>query len=343
MFIYIDESGSFAHSQKPKRSYSCVGALTIPEIVRSSVYKGFKKLQRNWGLEGREIKGRELNEGQVAQTINLLLEYGVKFHVCVTDMYYNPTRIVAISKDEQARRLLVNLTDQHHPDLVAEMKEMSERLKALPDQLYIQLAMMTELVHYQLRDMLIYLALKIPKELKNFHWTIDRKGKELTIYEELWKDLVCGFIQGRQVEHRGICIACVDKGNYKYFRKFCGIVSTWPEHLPDSGSGLREKSNIPIINIKKIMQESFTLADSRSEIGLQLADIITNALRRAIIGNLQRKGWEELGRLMFRWGNSAVNLMHFDYGNRGTFPVVDLFGREVITAIDGKARFITEG
>lgn len=52
--------------------------------------------------------------------------------------------------------------------------------------------------------------------------------------------------------------------------------------------------------MKKVLQESFRFADSESELGLQQADITATACRRAFNGNLQRPGWQELGRLLVK-------------------------------------------
>src|SRR5688572_21539710 len=55
-----------------------------------------------------------------------------------------------------------------------------------------------------------------------------------------------------------------------------------------------------IVNMKQILQESFRFSDSRDELGLQLADIVASACRRAFNGNLQRRGWEGIAQLLIK-------------------------------------------
>jgi len=50
-------------------------------------------------------------------------------------------------------------------------------------------------------------------------------------------------------------------------------------------------------DLGKILKE-IQFRKSEQEPGLQLVDVLTNALRRAMNGNLTRKGWEMIGRLM---------------------------------------------
>jgi hypothetical protein len=89
MYIFIDESGSFAFPPHGRRSFACVGALTVPESCYTEIVNGFLKLERSWGHKKPETKGRDLSEAEVAQTISLLLASGTKFHVCLTDMSWN--------------------------------------------------------------------------------------------------------------------------------------------------------------------------------------------------------------------------------------------------------------
>jgi len=117
MFIYIDESGSFAYPKSPRPSYACAGALTIPERRHSALLTGFKKLKRTWGREGKEIKERELDEKKIAELIDLLLRHGVKFHACVVDILLHPPSLLTRRKEEQAERLFANITEKHQASL----------------------------------------------------------------------------------------------------------------------------------------------------------------------------------------------------------------------------------
>jgi hypothetical protein len=304
-----------------------------------AVLKGFKTLRRKWGRLGQEIKGRELDERQVAQVIQLLIGNNVKFHACVTDLFHYSPESVASRKDEQARRLFAHITDRHQPSLVRQIQDAADNIQGMPDQLFIQLCMMMELINAQLHDAVIYFAHKDPLELRSFHWVADRKGREKTTYETLWQNLLPAVIQGRQFSNDFYDqIRLLPGGNYDYFSRFCKMIERWPDHLPEQSPGLRDRKNVDVIQIDQILRESFTLADSAEKTGLQLADIVTNALRRAMMGNLQPTGWAELGTLMFRWNKTSVRLLHFG-GERPSFQMDDNYAARVIITITQKAGF----
>jgi hypothetical protein len=50
-------------------------------------------------------------------------------------------------------------------------------------------------------------------------------------------------------------------------------------------------------------------ADSRKHVGLQIVDVLTNGVRRALYGNLQREGWQPLRKLMINHRDRAVRFI----------------------------------
>jgi hypothetical protein len=312
MFIYIDESGNFTQPFLSIHSYSCVGALTIPHRFHGQIIKSFNRVKKQWHCNGIEPKGKNLTENQVASVVELLIAGKAKFHVCVTDMVHNSPDSIKSFQVIQTERLLKNLSNQHHPDIIKEMNVFSAKMKTLPDQLFVQLIMMTELVHKQLQDAVIHFALSDPSELGNFRWTVDRKGVTKTPYEHIWSSLLSKFIQGRQfTSDPKDKILCISDGDYTYFEKFCDQIDKWPEHLParDRVSAGTEKINV--VSLHKIINDTFAFGDSSVTPGLQLVDIVTNAFKRAISGKLQIDGWQNLGRLMFRRNDNSARLVHF--------------------------------
>lgn len=302
MFIYIDESGTFAQPRSRRHSYACAGALTISDRRHGAVLKSFKRLKRTWGAERFEVKGRDLAEPQIAEVIGILVENNVKFHACATDMLHNPPAVLSSRKAEQAGRLLANVTDQHRPELIRQLKEIGQTMRSMPDQLFLQLCVMIELVNSHLHDMMIYFANEDSPELGKFRWIADRKGKNMTTYEDTWKTLLAPFIHGCQFsDDFDSKIVFLEGGNYDHCKRFFKRIDKWPDYLPERSPGLREKTGIEVADISLVLRESFTLADSTEKPGLQLVDIVTNALRRAIMGHLRHEGWADLGRLMFRW------------------------------------------
>ena len=46
--------------------------------------------------------------------------------------------------------------------------------------------------------------------------------------------------------------------------------------------------------------------------GLELVDILTNAVRRALTGNLAREGWENIPRLMIHMRDHYIKFMRLE-------------------------------
>lgn len=51
-------------------------------------------------------------------------------------------------------------------------------------------------------------------------------------------------------------------------------------------------------DLGRVIQEDLAFHDSKDMRGLQLVDILASCFRRACHGRLQRKGWEDLGRVV---------------------------------------------
>jgi len=182
------------HPNDGGHSYACAGALTIPGRFHGHILESFNKLKRRWNCS--EPKGRDLTEAQVANVIDLLLDGKARLHVRATDMAYNTPDAIAARKLQQADRLTANITHEHKPKLVQQLRGFQEKIKSLSDQLFVQMCVMTDLVNKQLQDAVIYYALSDPPELGEFCWIVDRKDRTKTTYEELWHTLLSPFIQG---------------------------------------------------------------------------------------------------------------------------------------------------
>jgi len=310
MFIYVDESGAFAHPIGGGHSYGCAGALTIPGRSHGQIIEEFDKLKCLWGYTTQEVKGNKLKETEVASIVDVLYAGKARLHVAVTDMAYNTPNVIAERKREQADRLMAHITSKHTPEVIEWVRTLQNKMRSLPDQLFVQMLVMIEVVDMQLQDAIVHYALFDPPEIGEFHWVVDRKGTSLTVYEDLFHTLAAPFIQARQFSIAVSDRIRVGAGDYTHFDRFCRRIDKWPEHLPPRQT-VNEDKPIDIIDIGKILQDSFRLGDSATCPGLQLADVVTNVFRRAICGRLQYDGWKDLGRLMVRRGNSAARLVNF--------------------------------
>ncbi|MCK4486086.1 MAG: DUF3800 domain-containing protein [Desulfobacterales bacterium] len=296
MYIYIDESGIFANPNGKDTAVSCVAALVIPEPFQKYIFKSLKHLKKNWGSTREETKGSRLDERQVAQVATLLGKYDVILKACVIDMGTHSDSDIAAHKQGQAEAFTKNITPEFHPNLVRQLEELKERVRRLPDQLYVQSCVLTSLVESIIKVSTLYYCQRVPSTLASFRWVIDAKADKVTDYEQLWSTVVMPFLQSSSLTKPMICLK---GGDYSWFqRKFDMTMPTPPNHLKP---GIRSDEPVEPFHcsdVKKIMTENLSFASSEKELGLQLADIAANAIRRALQGNLQFAGWRDLGKVM---------------------------------------------
>ena len=139
-------------------------------------------------------------------------------------------------------------------------------------------------------------ATRRPKELGTFRWTIDAKDRNLTEYEDLWRLLICGWLQSNSLVNP---ITFLTEGDYSAFARFDNpdLVEP-PAHL--KGAVSTRGHTFRSFDVKKVMLEAMEFCDSADSRGLQLVDICANAFRRGCNSKLKRRGWRNLGSLMVR-------------------------------------------
>src|SRR5665213_3645846 len=120
-------------------------------------------------------------------------------------------------RDEQAGKLLVNLTSQHQPSLVAQVTEVADVLKSLSAPQFLQFVAMNEAVIAVCKTQMMYFAQTGPSELGNFRWRIDAKDKAQTDPEKIWNLLLPAFIEGRSFREPEIRLIGAD---YSHFSRF---------------------------------------------------------------------------------------------------------------------------
>jgi hypothetical protein len=87
MHIFIDETGSFGGiADFP--SISMVGALIVPDSRLASLEKRYGRLRRGFPTDDKgEVKGRSLNEHQVADVVALLFDHSALFEAAAITIW----------------------------------------------------------------------------------------------------------------------------------------------------------------------------------------------------------------------------------------------------------------
>lgn len=282
MYIFIDEAGIFIDpAQTKKHNVSMIGALVIPEQYYSQIMQCMKEIKEEWGYEG-EVKGSKLKESQVAQLVTMLLEYNVLYVVVACETALLTPLALKWHKNNFARHILSNISKFHHPNMVNQIMEMSFAIEKFSNQLYVQYILMLDLIVRIHQYSTLYYAQCLPAELGSFHWIIDAKEKNgMTPVELWWKEILNPCLQGMSIKEPLIFLEGAD---YSFYEKY----------------------NTPYgSDINKIM-EGLNFQSSSAHDGLQLVDVLTTVLRKALNNKFEYHGWQDIGKLMKKFRKEEI-------------------------------------
>lgn len=189
--------------------------------------------------------------------------------------------------------------------------------------------LLTSLVDKIQRSAVLYYVQRHPEILESFVWTLDAKNENPTEYEMLWQKVVCNFLQSSTLSSPAVADEDFD---YSYMNKFLMNI---PENLKEQAKLKRINHKGQGFSLKKIMKNT-TLENSKNSLGLQLADIIITTVRRACNGNLQKKGWNNLGKLTIQ--RSVEEVSTFDLVTLSNASIATRQYFDFIKTIDAKSK-----
>ena len=243
------------------------------------------KLRSNLLKRDGEVKGKSLNEEQVASVVKLLARYHVMLEVTVIDLGAHTLDGVRIYKNNLAQLMEERLA-RFNPSAQTEVRTSIDQINRTSIPLFLQAITSFDVLHSVICHVPLFFAQRQPRELGSFAWVID--GKEptkVTEWETWWPWHAHGALAGRSRNHPRPELVGAD---YSYFARF------------DAEEG--EGTDLGLL-----------LADLRFssdiEPGLELVDILVNAVRRALVGNLGIEGWRDIRRLMIHRPDHYINLM----------------------------------
>ena len=298
MKIYIDESGGFIVPEQPASRVSCVVALVIPDSDVGALFADFALIRSAWlrdkKIESKEVKGSALTDEQVETVLWCLGRYDVVAEIAMIDAGSHSPEEIRRLRQVQADKIVKYLTPQHHPELRAEMERLRDEWLQLSEQLIVQMYVMLAAIDSVIRYVTLYYAQRRPKELGRFDWIIDPKDIGRTRYERVWEMVICPFLQDLSLRQPMIVLKGAD---YSAFDRFNSKLTEMPEELKDRAKIDSTSGRFLATDVGKVMRESVAFPDSKSEIGLQLADVVANTLARAMNQKLPKNVWRHLGSL----------------------------------------------
>ena len=162
---------------------------------------------------------------------------------------------------------------------------------------------MFALLHKMMEEMILYHCQRNPKEQAEFHWVVDAKDKGLvTDWEDWWSKTLVIWLQAASIDKPA---QMLPGGDYRHFKRF--FLTELPAYLQPVAPKVRTGVAAGL-DLQMMYRESFRFS-SEPELGLELVDIVTNALRRAMIGNLGVEGWLPLRGLMIHRSDIYASLL----------------------------------
>lgn len=288
MHIFIDESGTFAIPEGGQSSPCLIGALIVPDFRLDHLLGKYHSRRQNLPQQNGEVKGRLLVEHQVEKVVDLLRKNNCLYVAIVIDMGFETPDVIRNHRENAARGLTANLTDEHHPELVQSVWQLRAELEAMPDPLYVQYTLMTQLLADVVQEIPAYWSQRRMKEILTFHWVVDGKGTDkVTKSEEWWQTTKTAHLQSK-LAREPVCFP--DWIDFSEFDKKFRM--KMPDYLKNTILPYEDGFDLNLL-----FNESFRFSSS-NDYGLELADIVVNATRRALKGNLGEEGWGQIPRLM---------------------------------------------
>lgn len=320
MRFFIDESGTFVTKGVAGSSVSLVGAIAVPNARMNELARKWAFMRRAFPKNAKgEVKGSLLSEEKVVAVIRLLEDHEVLFEASLFDVLLGSDADIALARQVQADQLLANLTPEHHDNIWNALRDFRAQLLEMPNQLYVQFMLMTRLVRRILNHASMYYVQRRPNELASFHWVVDAKGPAgVTTGEKWWRAMLVPFLQSMSLRDPTPMLIGAD---YSHFKRFESQVGNYL--LPF----MTNPNNRTATNIKLVVTEDFRFS-AEIEPGLELVDVVTNALRRALTGNLDEPAWDQIRRLMIHRNQQGIEICSFKPGS----PQPDLPYEDVILA-----------
>jgi hypothetical protein len=152
----------------------------------------------SWDNKG-QVKGRLLNEQEIARVVPLLFGHSALFEAATIDLGLHTEQGLIAFQAQQAERMTNGLTDRHMETLKAQVWDYRRRFEALKLPLMVQTMVTFEFFPRLIEFGIMYFSTRRPEELGKFNWVIDAKGtmSTPTQWEEWWSLIIMPYLQTR--------------------------------------------------------------------------------------------------------------------------------------------------
>jgi hypothetical protein len=268
--IFIDESGTFSGFQEG--SLSVVGALVIPDVLLKKVGEKYAKFRETLPQENGEVKGRLLHEKQVDKVIMLLVRNEALFEITALDL--------GVHKEDAVREYQNKLGEQmlakgayFREDVRPEVQAASEYILKSPVNLFLQALTTFDVLHGVITRATNFFAQRKPYELGSFSWIVDGKDPaKVTRWEEWLAQYAQGALASMSNRRPAMMLPDGFHADYSFYEK-----------LNAEGADSEKATSL------KLLLKDITFS-AQVQHGLELVDVVTNAVRRCSYREIA-EGW----------------------------------------------------
>jgi hypothetical protein len=174
------------------------------------------------------------------------------------------------------------LTDFPEP-LRSKVATAIESLDDMAPQLFIQAVTTFELIHRVISHLILFFAQRRPYELSSFSWVVD--GKDPAKVTQ-WENWLAFYAQGALISLSQRAPVPMPQPGAPYLFNYSSLDRFMRKETSDDDS----------LDPARLLKEFSFKAGQ--ETGLEFVDVLANATRRMLRGELQREGWINMHRLM---------------------------------------------
>ena len=310
MNIYTDESGTFV-SANYRGAWNVVAAYIAPESTRRSLDAAVSVLKAGYP-RAMEVKLNDISEDRLIAFLQKLGSLSGILFCTATDAGLNSAEIVAYHRSRQVEEVRRGIPRMRFEGGRQALILLSEQLEGISIQLYVQLVCQVNLIHEILSRSIVYYAQRVPGTLGAFRWRIDQKNSKRTDFEDAFEKIAPALLQTRSLREP---VPFVTSFDYSRFQKYRFSDETFPDYL-QSEYGI-EVPNKDGFDLQKVLRDDIRFLDSKESEGIQIADILSSAMRRCLRGDFVRNDEISglLAKLMVQKQHSSPPIDFISFSN----------------------------
>ncbi|WP_250623001.1 DUF3800 domain-containing protein [Pinirhizobacter soli] len=330
MYIFIDESGTFAPTSQPG-AWCVVAAYVVGSRDRVAAEDALNALKARAGRSALdEIKRRDVTEENYFRFLEDLSSQGGFLVSVATDAGVNN----GVTENQMGQVRII----RDAIDSLETFKDKSEAealvaaMEVLSPQLYVEIICRMYLAWLTVNVGVAHYVQTEPQTLWSMDWRFDAKGGAGAAFEKAHGPLMAGLASQMSKTQP---MPFVAGGDYSHFGRF---IRGGAAALRPTGQGRRDVAVIT----QRLYREKQSFADSARSPGIQIADLLVSGIAALLRGKFtdQERAARCLGRLTMRLYGTDDATYLIAFGNPETpAPITDV-AKSAVKNMNSAARSV---